>query len=866
MAGGAEAAAGIGKLNEDSNFGPSIPAPDGKPDAATQLKVDAYVVLLDLLDDADPFVVAKAVEGLSNADLVVAVEPLAKAAAKQPDLAPTVLKMLAEKPSMRAKAIPHLQKFCKHAEPRVRAAAIAALCEAVVDDPSEELLAAFNDSQSDVRVAAASALFNLLDKRRQESRQNVNVVSGGVSTQMIVNVSPVDIAGSVVSKATEFFSGLAKQAAAKGKPASASPPAAAFPSASTTPPPPTVPPAAAVPPATAALPPPPAAVPLPTAVPPTVPVPPSYVPKAVVEKKPIGAAKFDKSQEKTAVAKPTQEKLGITFDNQATTPPDKNAAKSKEEKVGQDQWLEECYAGRHRQPWTAQMIAPLEKMLRAEAPRERTAAAVALVPLGKAAALPVFLATVRANPELMETAHQILPWLVWEQRLKTFQELRALAASEAARLPLLEVFAEAPDRRAADLLWGVLADAKLAADESNMLQRALLATYLGTSYYNPSQVSKADRRELTEAAKPRTSSGSDRQRLVALTLLAAAAPEEAAEAAMRLAENKQLSDSLRADAFQVQLVVQAKKEATQTALAALKGSDAARKKTALKYLVHGSSQLRVLQNSIFLNGDFDVSGEGRTSGTPIVPKPPAGVKVEDVRPLLANSEPEIAACAGYLLVLLGDSDGMEPLLRYWRQQRASFNDWTSLAYRAIAVADDPEIRPGAGTDILEAQGVRGQRVLLDDPHHERAGDSQIAKTNPRRSRHVAIAVRPNVVCIGRRWFFGRQVPASVDIFDSTKERSINHDFVLETSCLGRVAGGDLAGGRLRPVRRRFCRVGRHARGRPRGNHAPWARRSSSGSPRTCGSTSNCLPRARPWKPPWRSSRNAARPRPRSSRP
>jgi hypothetical protein len=271
--------------------------------------------------------------------------------------------------------------------------------------------------------------------------------------------------------------------------------------------------------------------------------------------------------------------------------------------------------------------------------------------------------------------------------------LRTLAASEAARLPLLEVFAEAPDRRAADLLWGVLADAKLAADESNMLQRALLATYLGTSYYNPSQVSKADRRELTEAAKPRTSSGSDRQRLVALTLLAAAAPEEAAEAAMRLAENKQLTDSLRADAFQVQLVVQAKKEATQTALAALKGSDAARKKTALKYLVHGSSQLRVLQNSIFLNGDFDVSGEGRTSGTPIVPKPPAGVKVEDVRPLLANSEPEIAACAGYLLVLLGDSDGMEPLLRYWRQQRASFNDWTSLAYRAIAVADDPKYVP-----------------------------------------------------------------------------------------------------------------------------------------------------------------------------
>ena len=53
------------------------------------------------------------------------------------------------------------------------------------------------------------------------------------------------------------------------------------------------------------------------------------------------------------------------------------------------------------------MIAPLEKMLAAEAAKERVAAALALVPLGKAAeALPVLSKTVRSNPELLGDAAQ----------------------------------------------------------------------------------------------------------------------------------------------------------------------------------------------------------------------------------------------------------------------------------------------------------------------------------------------------------------------------------------------------------------------------------------------------------------------------
>ena len=73
---------------------------------------------------------------------------------------------------------------------------------------------------------------------------------------------------------------------------------------------------------------------------------------------------------------------------------------------------------------------------------------------------------------------------------------------------------------------------------------------------------------------------------------------------------------------------------------------------------------------------------------PIVPKPPEGLQVSRLLPLLDNSDAAVAAEAGYLLALMGESRGLGPLLRYAEQQGTS--DWQTqrLAYRAIAALDD----------------------------------------------------------------------------------------------------------------------------------------------------------------------------------
>jgi HEAT repeat protein len=591
----AEAAAGIGKHGGEGPWmvhGP-VPSLANESDAATKLQVDAYVALLDLLDDKDSFVVAKAVEGLGHADLAVAVEPLARAAERHPDLASSVLGMLAGGGKMRAKAIPHLRKFCKHEKAGIRAAAIAALESAASTDIEQELLAAINDKEGEVRTAAAQALLMLMDQSRQAGKNKPGMPMTSVPSAVSVDVDlPPSVSQIVVSKVLEAF---------RGAISSSGPPKAA------------------------------------TVVKPGSPV------------------------------------------------------KAKDEADDPDAWIKQCYAGRHRPAWTAQMVAPLEKMSRSAAAKERVAAALALAPLGKPeAATRLLLETVRANPELTDAAAGVLPWLCLPQRVSTFHALSGLAPNADGRAHLIARLSAEADRRLADVMWELLADPHVTEQVAGSLHNGLMMAYLGRQYFAPTQVPASDRRELAKAAKPRAILGGPWQRRVALVLLATAAPDEASEVAAKLADDAKLADPLRADAFQIRMITQPGSEATKLAVAAMKGSDPARKKLGLKYLVHGPNELRSMGHGLYLHGTMDASFYNNPRGVPIVPKPPAGVAAEDVRPLAGSSDAETAASAGYLLAVMGEAEGIGPLVQYWRQHEASSNQWRRLVYRAIAVIDDPK--------------------------------------------------------------------------------------------------------------------------------------------------------------------------------
>ena len=62
----------------------------------------------------------------------------------------------------------------------------------------------------------------------------------------------------------------------------------------------------------------------------------------------------------------------------------------------------------------------------------------------------------------------------------------------------------------------------------------------------------------------------------------------------------------------------------------------------------------------------------------------------NIRPLLADPNTEVAAAAGYLLAVLGEPDGLPPLVRYWRENGEKQSELDRLVYQAIAVIDDPK--------------------------------------------------------------------------------------------------------------------------------------------------------------------------------
>ncbi len=627
----AEAAAGLGSAETSfrvSSYGSGMF--DDEDDEETSLRADVYVALLKLLDDADAFVVSRAVQGLANVDMAVAVEPLVNAAEKHPEMAAEIIDILARGEHMRAKALPHLRGFCKHADPAIRAAAVAGLSSAAPDSHQQELTAALQDGDSRVRIAAASSLFRLAETHREERASAMArrvARPAGLSVDFPLDPdrgpesSDLEVNESLLSRVARMLTGPA--AAKMGDETEA----------------------------------------------------PSETEDAAQEASPDERERVEDA-ERPAAGRDAEE----------TADEDESDSSSASR---WDEWLEGYYAGRGRPDWLTELIPLLEAMLRAESAEERVTAAQALVPLGKAAAaLPVLVETARSHPELFDHATRVLPWLLWEPRRGAFEQLQELARYEGYFSSLVNAMTAVPDRRAAELFWKLLADEELTLPRAVALHRGLSISYLGSPYFSPSEINRSARRGLVREAKPRAAAGSELQRLTALALLAAAAPETAAEAAANLVDDPGLSDELRRDAFQILLGTLPEQEAVQMAIAALNADDASRRQLALTRLVEGAGHLGVLRDVLHVGFEIEEMSFSYGEGAPILPEPPPGLQVEQVRPLIDDPDPKIAAYAGYLLTLLGEKEGLDPLLRYWRGQDGDDDRVSRLVYRAVAVLDD----------------------------------------------------------------------------------------------------------------------------------------------------------------------------------
>jgi hypothetical protein len=286
---------------------------------------------------------------------------------------------------------------------------------------------------------------------------------------------------------------------------------------------------------------------------------------------------------------------------------------------------------------------------------------------------------------------------VAEKQSRLFNELVEAAREPEDYAALMAGLTKTADRRVASTLWDLLGRERLPVNLAKVVQQGLIRAYLGERYYLPSQSDRAGKTAAESDAKHWIVSGNPIQRAVALAILSRVAPEEAVKTAGRLIDDTTLSDGERRDAFRAMLAAASSLDSVEAVRAAIEalGKHYVLRDVALAYLAGDTSALDTNGGGYLLEPG-PVSQEMYVADRPIVPKPPQGLRPEHIRPWIGDKNPKTAAYAGYLLALLGDRDGLVPLLAYWKSlPRRTWNE-DRLVVRAVAALDDstriPELR------------------------------------------------------------------------------------------------------------------------------------------------------------------------------
>jgi hypothetical protein len=175
-----------------------------------------------------------------------------------------------------------------------------------------------------------------------------------------------------------------------------------------------------------------------------------------------------------------------------------------------------------------------------------------------------------------------------------------------------------------------------------------------------------------------------------LVSLDAAAAEEVAR---KLMGDSSQDAALRANAFRILLYVLEDDAAQKEAVLALREGSDERQGAALALLARGRGALQQAleegdsdaRRADLFDGLDPFGSQAREAALPAVPE---GLTADLLRPLVHTGKSQQRADAGYLLCLLGEAEGLPPLVELWKQEGRNDQELTKMLYRSIAALDD----------------------------------------------------------------------------------------------------------------------------------------------------------------------------------
>lgn len=381
-------------------------------------------------------------------------------------------------------------------------------------------------------------------------------------------------------------------------------------------------------------------------------------------------------------------------------------------------WPESFKAGQGRPKWMADMNEPLRAMLNSASAEERAVAAAPAIALGNETdVMTVLIDTIKSDGAQTQVAAESLPWLAKPNRGALLEALLSVKLTPEAIEAIALRLGSIRDDGAETDLWRLLESAEVTADSAGVIFRGMSNAYHGHSmamYVDESEQPEVKQRIVSDTTS-RIASGSEAQRLVALSLLAGAAPESALPLARELFEAPNTPDSLRRDCFQIALLCQEKSLALQSALKSLDHADPKIRQIAIQCVAQeGGIHNWLREGHIYINTRINSYSDysfvsGRQRGKPIRVEPIPDVDPATIRPFLQDPEPEIRAYAAYILATLKDGSRIGEIARVWRSKGKYDQVWTRMLWRAISAADADEETPVL-EEIYKAIGKTDYRI------------------------------------------------------------------------------------------------------------------------------------------------------------
>jgi len=361
-----------------------------------------------------------------------------------------------------------------------------------------------------------------------------------------------------------------------------------------------------------------------------------------------------------------------------------------EEAPDPDQRLLAIRQGKIHERWKFDMVPLLTPMLKADTAEERLAAALPLTALGKdELAFPALEEISQEHPNLRPEVARGLPWLLWADRKRMFEQLTAESTPSEQLSQIVEVLSDHNDPRNPQLFLQLLKEDDRGMAVADVIEEAMRHIYFKNKYYNPKSATSSQKKEAREKLKPMAAEGPRWQRMIALVILTKFSPSTALELAEEIASDETASAELRADAFQIQLTTETKLKAEKTAVAAMQSEVPEIRRRAIRFLVLGAEKMYYIGKSGLYTDVHDShtrkSSEWATSLIEI--KPPNDLTQEAVQAIADESEElKLSAFAGYLLALFGDDSGLEDLIKFHKSLDPD-ETLDRLLFRAIAAVN-----------------------------------------------------------------------------------------------------------------------------------------------------------------------------------